>query len=407
VTGRRAPAPGFDLVCVSHLWWDWVWQRPQQLLSRIAALGAHVTYVEEPRIEVGPEGTGFDLVEEGPNLRVARLWTRTDQDGFHRQLVASREGLGGNPWETGEQLDIASLMFHSHLQPWLEREVRALFASPRDRPLVLWLYTPVVVGFIDLLRPDMVVHDVMDDLTAFRFAPPKLRRQRDELLARADLVFAGGPSLHRGTATQRPDAHLFPSGVDAAHFARARRPGPTPDRVAGIPTPVVGYVGVIDERLDLDLLAGLADARPDWSFVMAGPILKVEKSRLPRRPNLHYVGSVPYAELPDLVRTFDVAMMPFALNEATRSISPTKTLEYLAAGRPVVSTPIADVVSLYGSVVSIAGDAGAFVGAAESALDAAPEVRVAQLRDADAVVERSSWDATAERMFRLIEERLG
>jgi UDP-galactopyranose mutase len=407
VTARPSPAPGFDLVCVSHLWWDWVWQRPQQLLSRIATRGAHVTYVEEPRIEVGPDASGFDLVDEGPNVRVARLWTRTDQDGFHRQLVASREGLGGNPWETGEQLDIASLMFHSHLQPRLEREIAALFAPPRNRPLVLWLYTPVVVGFVDLLRPDLVVHDVMDDLTAFRFAPPELRRQRDELLARADLVFAGGPSLHRGTATRRPDAHLFPSGVDAAHFAAARQPGPRPDRLADIPSPIVGYVGVIDERLDLDLLGDVANARPGWSFVMAGPILKIEKSRLPRRPNVHYVGPVPYAELPDLVRAFDVAMMPFALNDATRSISPTKTLEYLAAGRPVVSTPIADVVSLYGSVVSIAADAATFVAAAESALAATPEVRTAQLREADALVERSSWDAIAEQMFRLIEERLG
>ena len=407
MTGRSVPAPGFDLVCVSHLWWDWVWQRPQQLLSRIAGLGAHVTYVEEPRIEVGPEESGFNLLEEGQNLRVARLWTRTDQDAFHRQLVASREGLGGNPWETGEQLDIASLMFHSHLQPRLEQEVTSLFAPPRHRPLVLWLYTPVVVGFIDLLRPDLVVHDVMDDLTAFRFAPPELRRQRDELLSRADLVFAGGPSLHRGTATQRPDAHLFPSGVDAAHFAVARQPGPRAARLADIPSPIVGYVGVIDERLDLDLLAGVADARPDWSFVMAGPILKVEKSRLPRRANVHYVGPVPYAELPDLVRAFDVAMMPFALNEATRSISPTKTLEYLAAGRPVVSTPIADVVSLYGNVVSIAGDAATFAAEAERALAAPPDVRAAQLRAADELVERSSWDAIADQIFRLIEERLG
>ena len=403
----RAPTAGFDLVCVSHLWWDWVWQRPQQLLSRMAGLGADVTYVEEPRIEIGPEGTGFDLVDEGPRLRVARLWTKADRDEFFRQLEASREGLGGNPWETGDEIEIASLMFHSHLQPRLEREVVELFARPRERPLVLWLYTPVVVGFIDLLRPDLVVHDVMDDLTAFRFAPPELRRQRGELLARADLVFAGGPSLHRGTAERRPDAHLFPSGVDAAHFARARAAGPTSARLAGIAAPIVGYVGVIDERLDLDLLGAVADARPEWSFVMAGPILKVEKSRLPRRPNVHYVGPVPYAELPDLVRGFDVAMMPFALNEATRSISPTKTLEYLAAGRPVVSTPIADVVSLYGKVVSIADDAATFAAHAETALAAPPEVRAEQLRSADALVERSSWDAIAERMFRLIEERLG
>ncbi len=395
---------GFDLVCVSHLWWDWVWQRPQHLMTRLSGRGARVTYVEEPRVEIGPEGKGFDVLEAEAGVRVARLWVRTDGAEFRRRLDESRRSLGGHPFEVEPGVRLASLMFESEMQPELRQRVRELFpAAARERPLVLWLYTPGVVDFIDLLGPDLVVYDVMDDLTAFRFAPKRLRDQRRDLLERADLVFAGGPSLHAGVAPARPDAVLYPSGVDGNHFARARRGDlPMPAPLAPLERPMAGYVGVIDERIDLALLDAAAAACPDRSWVLVGPVLKIEARTLPRRPNIHFVGPAEYADLPAYLARFDVAIMPFAVNEATRSISPTKTLEYLAAGLPVVSTPIPDVVALYGSVVEIAEGPEAFAEAvrraAASRLDhPGREARIAQL------VETGSWDTTAARMLQDIE----
>lgn len=401
-TGRR-----FELVCVSHLWWDWVWQRPQHLMTRFATCGVPVTYVEEPRVEIGPPGEGFDLIAAEAGVRLARLWVSTDAADFRRRLDESRRSVGGNPFDIEPGIRRASLMFESELQPVLRQRVRELLpAPPRSRPLVLWLYTPVVVDFIDLLEPDLVVYDLMDDLASFRFAPKRIRDQRRELLDRADVVFAGGPSLHAAVAGERPDALLFPSGVDSDHFARARASGrPVPAALAGIDGPIAGYIGVVDERLDLALLGTAADLTPDWSWVLVGPVLKIEARTLPRRPNIHFVGQAAYDELPAWLARFDVGIMPFALNEATRSISPTKTLEYLAAGLPVVSTPVPDVARVYGAVVDIATDARAFVervaGArAAAAADAGREAAVARL------VEAGSWDAIAGRMLAQVEAAL-
>jgi UDP-galactopyranose mutase len=248
----------------------------------------------------------------------------------------------------------------------------------------------------------------MDELSAFMGAPPSLCARERELFDRADLVFTGGRSLYEAKRAQHQSVHCFPSSIDAAHFGRARTPQPDPDDQAELPHPRLGYFGVIDERIDLELIAAVADARPDWQIVMLGPVVKISPDSLPCRPNIHYLGQKPYSELPAYVAGWDLAIMPFARNEATRFISPTKTPEYLAAGRPVVSTSIRDVVQPYGRerLVSIADDPEHFVAAAEHEMaltELARDHRSRWLARVDAFLDGNSWDRTWNRMRDLID----
>jgi glycosyltransferase involved in cell wall biosynthesis len=229
---------------------------------------------------------------------------------------------------------------------------------------VLWYYTPAAIDFTRDLQADVIVYDNMDELSGFLGASPLLLAQEKALFDKADLVFTGGISLYGVKRRQHPNVHAFPSSIDADHYLQARSPqtlGTPPDQEK-IPTPRIGFFGVIDERLDLELLAALAQARPDWQFVMIGPVVKIDPDALPMYRNLHWLGAKPYADLPSYLAGWDAGFMPFALNEATHFISPTKTLEFLAAGVPLVSTPITDVVNPYGEreLVEIADAAGTF-----------------------------------------------
>jgi UDP-galactopyranose mutase len=396
--------PGFEIVCIAHLWWDWVWQRPQHLMTAFARRGVPITYVEEPRIEIGEPDDRFEVLSAEDGVRVARLGRTLERDGFWRMLDAASATLGGQPLAVDPSARLASVPFGSELQPELEHRVLELFPPvDRARPLVVWLYTPLAMRLAELLEPTVLVHDVMDDLAAFRFAPPGIAEQRDALLAAADLVFAGGPTLHEAVREQRPDAGLFPSGVDAAHFSAAQsRDLPLPASIAHLHGPMAIYVGVIDERIDLPLLAEAARAAPGWHWVMVGPTLKIEEREIPRAPNVHFVGKAPYADLPGYLARADVAIMPFALNEATRSISPTKTLEYLAAGVPVVTTPVRDVVALYGSAVTVAADGGAFAAAVMAAATDGSGPRTPS-PEARRLIEAASWDRIASAMLEAVE----
>jgi UDP-galactopyranose mutase len=246
----------------------------------------------------------------------------------------------------------------------------------------------------------------MDELSLFKGANPQLREFERELLGLADLVFTGGPSLYEAKRTQHHNVHLFPSSIDAHHFGQARQPQPEPADQAPIPHPRLGYFGVIDERVDLALVAQLAASRPDWHMVLVGPVVKIDPATLPQAANLHYLGQKPYEQLPQYLSGWDVALMPFAHNEATRFISPTKTPEYLAGGRPVVSTSIRDVVRPYGErrLVRIADTANATAAAIEVILDEPDEVRRAWLARVDEFLKDNSWDRTWAEMDSLLEQ---
>jgi len=265
--------------------------------------------------------------------------------------------------------------------------------------LMLWYYTPMALDFADHLQPALTVYDCMDELSAFRGAPSELIEREYELLKRADLVFTGGYSIWEAKRELHDDVHPFPSSVDVEHFAAARRPQQDPADQANIPHPRLGFYGVIDERLDIELVDRVAWERPDWQIVLVGPVVKIDPAELPQQENIHYLGGKAYDELPQYLAGWDVAIMPFALNESTRFISPTKTPEYIAGGRPVVSTPIKDVVRTYGDtgIVHIANSdetcVDAFVEACEAALKDA-EDRDHLLKTADRILGDMSWDHT-------------
>ena len=268
-----------------------------------------------------------------------------------------------------------------------------------DGDLIRWYYTPMMLPFSRHLEAACTVYDCMDELANFKFAPPELTILERELMGLADLVFTGGYSLWEAKRARHPNIHPFPSSVDRAHFAKARTMRDEPQDQAGIARPRLGFYGVLDERIDFDLLAALADARPELNVVIVGPVVKIDHADLPQRPNIHYLGGKAYGELPAYLGGWDVALMPFAINESTRFISPTKTPEYLAGGRPVVSTPIVDVVRHYGELegVKIAATAEEFIAACDEALSLY-NAKGAWLKEVDAALSALSWDETFARM---------
>jgi glycosyltransferase involved in cell wall biosynthesis len=360
-----------DVVCFSHLRWNFVYQRPQHLLTRFAR-DRRVFYFEEPL---------FDASEP-------RLEVHVDAG----VTVVTPHLPDGRP--ASEIIELQ------------RRQLDGLLVSERIVHPIGWYYTPMALEFSKGLDAAAIVFDCMDELSAFAGAPAGLVSLERELLDRADVVFTGGQSLFESKRKKHPHVRLFASSVDCAHFGRARMPHQDPPDQAEIPRPRVGFFGVVDERMDLQLLAGLARLRPDWHQIIIGPVVKIEPASLPRAANIHYLGMKSYNELPAYLAGWDVAFLPFARNDATRFISPTKTPEYLAAGRPVVSTSIADVVRPYGEsgLVTIADAPADFACALDAALDASGED---WLRRVDDYLSHLSWDRTFAAMNQIINVAAG
>lgn len=357
-----------SLVVFSHLRWDFVYQRPQQLMSRLAARHP-VVFVEEPM--PGAERPWLEQHSPCAGVVVLRMHLPGQAHGFHDEHMA---GLG-------ELLD-------------------GYLREQRIDDYLLWFYTPLAFPLADGLTPCGMVYDCMDELAAFDFAPPALIERENAMFDAVDLVFTGGRSLYESKRARHPDVHCFPSSVDQAHFGRRDVPD-HPDQLA-IAHPRLGYYGVIDERLDLGLVAAVADAHPEWQVVMVGPVVKIDPASLPQRPNIHWMGQRRYDELPAFLSGWDVCLMPFALNASTRFISPTKTLEYLAAGKPIVSTPVRDVAQQYAAVVPIAATPAEFVVACERILAWDDSARLSFRASAALVVAGTSWDRTAAAMQELL-----
>ena len=359
----------FDLVCFSHLRWDFVYQRPQHLLSRCAR-DRRVFYFEEP------------VYGDGPRLEVRR-----SEEGVLVAVPHLPEQIRGKREEGALVQSLLSRLFVEH----------------RIREYAFWYYTPMAVAWTRHLKPLAVVYDCMDELSAFKFAPPELREREAELFRRADLVFTGGQSLYEAKRGRHPHVYAFPSGIDREHFGQARHISADPADQGSIPHPRLGFFGVVDERFDLELLDSLSRARPDWHFVIIGPVVKIEPEALPRAENIHYLGGKSYKELPSYLAGWDVATLLFARNEHTRYISPTKTPEYLAAGKPVVSTSIRDVVRPYGELglVRISDEAEGFVAAAEELMARGADAD--WLARVDTLLVQNTWDRTWARMSELVE----
>jgi UDP-galactopyranose mutase len=360
-----------DLVCFSHLRWDFVYQRPQHLLSRCAQ-ARRVFVMEEP----------LDSPDDSYYLDISRR-----ECGVWVVVPHLPQGLSEDRAIALQQLLLDALIAEAQIQ------------AP-----ILWYYNPMAVPFTHHLEASAVVYDCMDELSAFQGAHPELQTREAHLFELANLVFTGGRSLYEAKQHQHSSVHAFPSSIDAAHFAQARTIGEEPLDQVTIPHPRLGFYGVVDERMDLALLEGIAQARPDWHLVIIGPVVKIDPALLPKHPNIHYLGGKSYQELPSYLAGWDVALLPFARNESTRFISPTKTPEYLAAGKPVVSTSIRDVVRPYGDeeLVHIADTVPEFVTAIEKAL-AQSQTNDDWLNRVDAFLSQISWDLTWQAMNELIE----
>lgn len=369
--GRTDQSP---IVCFSHLRWDFVFQRPHHLMTR-AAQSRRVYFWEEP-------------VSSEASTDAGELHMRTVEGGITVCTPNLPSGM-----DPSAAVKVQRRMLDNFLA---EQQIN----SP-----IFWYYTPQALLFSDHLIDPLVVYDCMDELSGFLGADPALPMLEKKLLARAAVVFTGGFSLYSAKRQYHSNVHAFPSGVDMGHFGPARQRLAEPVDQQPIPKPRLGFYGVIDERMDRDLLADLAALRPDWQIVLVGPVVKVDPATLPRAANIHYLGAKPYKALPAYLSGWDVALMPFARNKSTRFISPTKTPEYLAGGKPVVSTPIVDVVNHYGHVtgVQIAETAPQFVAAVEKAMKLAREPEL-WLPKVDEMLAASSWDGIWARMSGLIEQ---
>jgi len=357
--------PPGNVICFSHLRWDFVYQRPQHLLSRFSKSSA-VWFFEEPVFDAQDQHY-LSIKSQSPTLNIVVP-----------HLL---------PHLNAEEINIAQALLLKQLTVNIDLD-----------DCLFWYYTPMALTFSDHLKPKLIVYDCMDELSAFKFAPKEMVQLEKKLMAKADLVFTGGHSLYEAKKNQHDNIHAFPSGIDKSHFEKARKPLEVPDDQQWIEGPKIGFYGVIDERFDIELIREMAEARPEWQFILIGPIVKIDQETLPRNKNIHYLGQKSYTQLPAYLSQWDVAMIPFLLNESTQYISPTKTPEYLSAGVPVVSSLIKDVHHPYGvlDLVHICSDTKDFLRAIESELN--KSCHKAWLYKVDQFLKGVSWEITYKAM---------
>ena len=363
-----------DLICFSHLRWNFVFQRPQHLMTRFS-LNSRVYYVEEPIFDSIKNEYAILQDPDYNNIFIVVPHITPDTPLSERSLI-------------------------------LKKLVDSLIINENIGSFISWYYSPMALAWTDHLDSALIVYDCMDELSAFKFAPTDLKNIEKDLMNRADVVFTGGRSLFEAKKTLHANIFCFPSSIDKEHFSQARTILWEPADQQAIPPPRLGFFGVIDERLDIDLIDKLAAARPDWHIVLVGPVVKIDPAMLPQKDNIHYLGGKNYKELPAYLAGWDIAILPFAKNESTQFISPTKTPEYLAGGKPVISTSITDVVNPYGinGLVEIADTAEEFIGAAEKLLgeDSGDQRTI----KADHFLANISWDITYKEMAEVLEQTL-
>ncbi|WP_419802876.1 glycosyltransferase family 1 protein [Mucilaginibacter sp.] len=367
---KKLPA---NLLCLSHLRWDFVYQRPQHLLTRFSEI-FNTYFLEEPMHDAKDDAY-LDISKRLPNLWVV--------------VPHIQSGLS----KAEEKLVMKQLMDN-----FMENE--------DGEDFLFWYYTPMALSFTEQLNPGLIVYDCMDELSLFKNAPAELKDLEKRLMAKSDVVFTGGQSLYEAKKHQHANIHAFPSSIDRKHFIKARTNKVQPEDQKNISNPKLGFYGVIDERFDIELIGKIANARPTWQFMLIGPVVKINRDHLPKNPNIHYLGQKNYEQLPQYLSVWDVALIPFVLNDSTKFISPTKTPEYLSAGKPVVSTAIRDVVNPYGKnkLVHIGATAEDFIEAIEYELANKNDKK--WLAKVDAFLSENSWDNTCANMITCIQNSI-
>ncbi|MBI2513558.1 MAG: glycosyltransferase [Opitutae bacterium] len=367
------PAETAPIVAFCHLPWDGVWQRPQQLLSRLAARHP-VLFVECYCADVEQATLRSHGAPGHPNVTVLQML-----------LPQAR-------WADGDFIDAE----RRRLLQTFRRGDLGKFNDP-----VLWFNDPMaVIAFAGHCGERAIVYDCMDELAQFAGAPPQLRDRERELLLKADVVFCGGRKMRDKRKPYNAHCYFYGTGVDSEHFGQARSESLAVDpAVAALPGKVLGYFGVIDERIDYELLARLADALSRCSIALVGPTAKVDAAALPQRKNLHWLGRRDYADLPAITKGFSVCLMPFARNAATEFINPTKALEYMATGRPIVATAIDEVRTNFGNVCRIARSVGEFIAFCSDELERPSRLRV---RRGLQLAAQNTWEAITAEMDALL-----
>ncbi len=359
------------LLCFSHLRWDFVYQRPQHLMSRFARQYS-VYFIEEAVFH--NEADYYAIVETTEKVRIVKPYLNNDNN--------------------------------TNIQERLKCVIDAFIEEQQIGKFIAWYYSPMSLLFTNHLQPALTVYDCMDELSAFKFAPPQLKEAEKDLLQKANVVFTGGHNLYNAKKHLHHNIYAFPSSIDKQHFMQARDAVTEPADQRVIAHPRLGFYGVLDERFDIDLIREVADKKPDWQFVFIGPVVKIDENSLPKNRNIHYLGSRHYNQLPAYLSGWDIALIPFAINESTKYISPTKTPEYLAGGKPVISTAIEDVIHPYGDhqLVHIIRSADEFIKAATLELQNPSKKK--WLKKADAFLANNSWDTTWQNMYQIIEASL-
>lgn len=350
----------YDMIVFCHLRWQFVYQRPQHIISRLSS-NMKVLFIEEPIHYNKDDSTSGNLIAITEKLHVLQPYVK----------------------------DIESII-----------DILPHYIKNKTIPIG-WFYSASFSPLLEQINFETIIYDCMDELSLFKGAPLHLINQEKYLMAHADIVFTGGKSLYESKKQLHTNVYCFPSSVDEAHFAQALNGISVAADIANLPKPIVGYYGVIDERIDLQLLHECAKKLPEVSFVMIGPLAKIEDADLPKENNIHYLGMKSYNELPNYLKAFDIAMMPFALNDATKYISPTKTLEYMAAGKPIISTKITDVVRDYSDSVTLIENDGEFCDAIATLLT---KDRLAMEMEYNKILEKTSWNSTADKMESIIKK---
>jgi len=360
-----------NIICLSHLRWNFVYQRPQHLLTRFAKTHT-IYYIEEPLFHENDDRNEITLTNENIHIITPYLNKNNPENITERQHDLLKK-----------------LLYEKNINNY-----------------IFWYYSPMMLLFSHDFNPSLIVYDCMDELSAFKFAPPQLKQSERELFEKADVVFTGGHSLFQAKKDLHKNIYPFPSSIEKEHFSKARIHTQEPKDQQDIPHPRLGFFGVLDERFDAELIRAVADKKPEWNFIFLGPVVKINTNDLPNNKNIHYLGGKSYNELPAYISGWDIALIPFALNESTKYISPTKTPEYLAAGKPVISTAIQDVVSPYGdeNLVSIIHSAEEFIKAAELQLQQTSKAK--WLKRVDEFLAENSWDNTFNEMHAIINETL-
>ncbi len=391
------------IVFCSHLRYRDVQQRPQRI-AQLLAQKRPVIYVEEPWWPRGDERR----FEKPPHLAVA----------YADHLGSSGDLTVVTPVVPYQEVELP------YVTPENEVLARRMVAEYLSRVgidrAILWIYSPMMDGYYGRMVEELVVvHDKMDELTGFKGTPPILIERERNLIDRADVMFAGGRTMFESARARHANCHRFDSGVDFELFLTATLPETqVADDLRTLPHPIFGYIGVIDERVDFEALIALADAYPHGSVFMGGPVRKILPGNLPRRSNLIFAydldlarnrdpleaGSIPYTQLPSYIKGFDVCLIPFSgKSEATKNLSPTKTPEYAAARKPIISGAVPDVVANWGDVIWVAESPEDYVGAAADILNGSHSDRLAQ---AQVRASQQTWSSIVSAMLEQIDHAL-